>query len=812
MSEGNRVEEIRSYCAQCQSFCPIICRVENGKLVKITPDRDHPHATPLCPKGLAGPELVSDSQRLKYPLKRTRPKGDPDPGWQRISWNEAMETIARKLIEIRKVYGGHVVVFNRPGPGGSPARDYAEWVIRLAYAFGSPNNLATGHVCQWHRDTGSKYTYGDENVPEADYENTALLLIWGHNPYTSVRCNVRDIHLARKKGATLVVIDPRRTELAEKADLWLQVRPGTDGALILGLIYLLVKQGTYDDEFVRNWTNAPFLVREDSGDLLRSAHLEMKLESPSHFLWDKDTNKLVGYDPSLVSTTAKFKPALKGEFAVQFPGGKEIHVKPVFEHLCDLVAPYVPEKVESITGVPTAKIRALSDYLGKIKPASYYTYNGLEQHTNAMQTNRGLCILYALTGNLDRPGGNVFFPSLPGVKKRDTALLSPDLHRKRLAYDRRPLGPAGIPGSSIQAYEVFESILTGDPYRVKALVALGGNILTANSHSLRGREALAQLDFYVQTELFMTPSAELADIVLPAATFYESFHVRLGFPNLLSSRRWIQYRPKAIPPLYETRSDMEILFDLACRLGLGGHFWDGDIEKAFNNQLKPLGLTIDDLKRSPCGVGIDLPMVYEKYRQSDSPNGTPRGFKTSSRKIEIFSQPFKDYGYDPLPVYREPMVSPESRRDLLEKYPFILTCSKLLPFCHGQHRSIPSLRKIVPHPFVEIHPETARELGIQEGEWVSLETPEGKIRVAAKLTDRVSPRTVCFQHGWWQSCPELGLPGYDPFSTEGANANLLYSTRYIDPISGSVPYKAYLCKVSKIQPPTGLSVGGRGKG
>jgi len=812
MSEGNRVEEIRSYCAQCQSFCPIICRVENGKLVKITPDRDHPHATPLCPKGLAGPELVSDSQRLKYPLKRTRPKGDPDPGWQRISWNEAMETIARKLIEIRKVYGGHVVVFNRPGPGGSPARDYAEWVIRLAYAFGSPNNLATGHVCQWHRDTGSKYTYGDENVPEADYENTALLLIWGHNPYTSVRCNVRDIHLARKKGATLVVIDPRRTELAEKADLWLQVRPGTDGALILGLIHLLVKQGTYDDEFVRNWTNAPFLVREDSGDLLRSAHLEMKLESPSHFLWNKDTNKLVAYDPSLVSATAKFEPALKGEFAVQFPGGKEIHVKPVFEHLCDLVAPYVPEKVESITGVPTAKIRTLSDYLGKIKPASYYTYNGLEQHTNAMQTNRGLCILYALTGNLDRPGGNVFFPPLPGVKKRDTALLSPDLHRKRLAYDRRPLGPAGIPGSSIQAYEVFESILTGDPYRVKALVAFGGNILTANSHSLRGREALAQLDFYVQTELFMTPSAELADIVLPAATFYESFHVRLGFPNLLSSRRWIQYRPKAIPPLYETRSDMEILFDLACRLGLGGHFWDGDIEKAFNNQLKPLRLTIDDLKRSPCGVGIDLPMVYEKYRQSDSPNGTPRGFKTSSRKIEIFSQPFKDYGYDPLPVYREPMVSPESRRDLLEKYPFILTCSKLLPFCHGQHRSIPSLRKIVPHPFVEIHPETARELGIQEGEWVSLETPEGKIRVAAKLTDRVSPRTVCFQHGWWQSCPELGLPGYDPFSSEGANANLLYSTRYIDPISGSVPYKAYLCKVSKIQPPTGLSVGGRGKG
>ena len=798
MSEENSVRKIRSYCAQCQSFCPIICHVENGRFVKVTSDRDHPHATPLCPKGLAGPELVSDPQRLKYPLKRSRPKGDPDPGWQRISWDEAMETVARKLIEIKKEYGGHTVVFNRPGPGGSPARDYAEWVVRLAYAFGSPNNLATGHVCQWHRDTGSKYTYGDENVPEADYENTALLLIWGHNPYTSVRCNVRDIHRSRRKGAKLVVIDPRRTELAEKADLWLQVRPGTDGALTLGLIHLLIKEKMVDEEFVTYWTNGPFLVREDTGDLLSSDHFEMKLERPRHFVWDKATSKLVAYDPSLVSNTAKIEPALKGEFTVQFSEGKDVHVKPVFEHLCDLVAPYVPEKVESITGVPTRKIRALSDDLGRIKPASYYTYNGLEQHTNAMQTNRGLCILYALTGNLDRPGGNVFFPSFPGVKKREPSLIPPDVQRKRLAYDRRPLGPAGIPGSSIQAYEVFESILTGDPYQVKALVAFGGNILTANSHSLRGRQALAQLGFYVQTELFMTPSAELADIVLPAATFYESFHVRLGFPNLLSSRRWIQYRPRVIRPLYETRSDMEILFDLACRLGLGDRFWNGDIEEAFTHQLKPLGLNIADLKRAAGGVGIDLPLVHEKYRQRVSDPGPPRGFKTPSRKIEIFSQRFKDHGYDPLPVYQEPMVSPESRRDLLEKYPFILTCSKLLPFCHGQHRSIPSLRKMVPHPFVEIHPETAKELGILGGEWVSLETLEGKIRVTAKITDRIGPRTVCIQHGWWQSCPELGLPGYDPFSSEGANANLLYSTRHIDPVSGSVPYKAYLCRVDKL--------------
>ena len=232
MTEKDSTVKVRSYCAQCQSACPIVCTVNNGRLARVSRDREHPNSSPLCPKGLAAPELVYNSQRLKYPLKRTREKGDSDPGWKRISWDEAMETITRKLLEIKKAYGAHTVAFNRPGPGGAPSRDYAEWMVRLAYCFGSPNHLATGHVCQWHRDTGSKYTYGWETVPHADYERTALLIVWGHNPYTSVRCNVRDISKAQARGAKLVVIDPRYTHIAKRADLWLQLRPGTDGALI----------------------------------------------------------------------------------------------------------------------------------------------------------------------------------------------------------------------------------------------------------------------------------------------------------------------------------------------------------------------------------------------------------------------------------------------------------------------------------------------------------------------------------------------------------------------------------------------------
>ncbi len=799
MPQKGKVRRVRSYCAVCQSMCPIVCHVENDKLVRVSADKEHPHATPLCPKGLAGPELVYDAQRLQYPLRRTRPKDDPDPGWKRISWDEALEEVAQRLMQIKKEQGAHAVAFNRPGPGGSPARDYGEWMVRLANAYGSPNTLATGHVCQWHRDTGSRYTYGDEAVPEADYANTALLMIWGHNPYTSVRCTVRDITQAKKRGAKLVVVDPRRTEAAKKADLWLQIRPGTDGALILGLIHLLIRERLFDGPFVRDWTNAPLLVRSDTGDLLRAAQLSLPSQAEGFVVWDRREDKPALYSPAAAGCDQAVEPELEGTFTCLLKTGKEIEVRPVFSHLKDLVASYTPEYVQGITGIPGEKIRELALALGTVKPACYYSYNGLEQHTNAMQTNRALCILFAMTGNLDRRGGNVFFPGMPGAKLRDEKLLSPEGHRLRLAHAKRPLGPAGKPNSSAQAYEVFEAILTGEPYPIKALVAFGGNTLTANSHSLRGREALARLEFFVQADLYMTPSTALADIVLPVSSFYETHHLRLGFPNLWPARKWLQYRPQVIPPLYETRPDMEIIFDLACRLDLGNQFWGGKVEEAFDSQLKPLGLNLEEVKKHPGGLPVDMQLNFEKYLQKDPVTAAPRGFKTASKRVEIYSMLFKEHGYDPLPLYREPEISPVSRPDLLKDYPLILTCSKLLPFCHGQHRSIPSLRKLVPEPFVEIHPDTARDYGIVDGEWVRVETWEGKIRLKAKCTATIGREVVCVQHGWWQACPELGLPGYPAFSSEGANCNLLYSTANIDPITGSVPYKAYLCRIGKLE-------------
>ncbi len=797
MRETKRAVQIRSYCAQCHSKCPIICSVKDGKLERIRRDPGHPNTSPLCIKGLNGPELVYNRQRLKYPLKRTRPKGEQDPGWERISWDEAMETIAQRLMAIKQKDGPHTVAFNRPGPSGAPAIDFGDWVVRLAFAFGSPNNLATGHVCKWHRDTGSKYTYGWGKVPEADFENTALLIVWGHNPHNTGRCNLRDIRKAKKRGVKIVVIDPRLTPLAKNADLWLQIRPGTDGALILGLIHLIIRDRRFDESFVKNWTNAPFLVDEKTKDLLSSEALG--LQPGGYIIWDKVRNGTAVYHPDRSDFERQgADPELSGPFQVKLSDGTTVSARPVFCHLNQLVNPYDPDKVASITGVAAQKVIKLANYLGEIKPASYYSFNGIEQHTNAMQTNRALCILYTLTGNLDNPGGNVIFPSLPGVKIRDPKCLPEKVHKLRLGYYKKPLGPAGLIASSIQAYDLFESVLSGKPYPIKALIAFGGNTVTANSHSVAARNALKQLDFFVQTELFMTPSAELADIVLPAATFYESYHLRIGFPNSLAARQWVQYRPQIIPPLYESRPDIEIIFDLAARLGLKDQFWDGDIEAAFNTQLKPLDLDLDTLKKNPAGMAVEIPLTYRKYASTDNNARTPKGFPTASRRVEIYSQLFKDYGYDPLPVYREPLLSPKSKPEIAKAYPFVLTCNKLLYFCHGQHRGLPSLRKAIPHPFVEIHPMKARELNIEDDEWVRVETPAGKIRLRSKLTEGISPDVVCIQHGWWQSCPELKLPGYDPYSADGANANLLYDTEYVDAITGSVPYKSYLCNISKI--------------
>jgi anaerobic selenocysteine-containing dehydrogenase len=230
-------------------------------------------------------------------------------------------------------------------------------------------------------------------------------------------------------------------------------------------------------------------------------------------------------------------------------------------------------------------------------------------------------------------------------------------------------------------------------------------------------------------------------------------------------------------------------------LGLGQHFWDGDLDAAYRHQLAPSGLSLEALRARPGGIQLPLETRHQKYAALR--DGVPAGFDTPSRRIELYSEELLLGGQPPLPEYVEPLVSHRSRPDLAERYPLILTCAKHALFCESQHRALPSLRRQAMHPEVELHPAAAAERGIGAGDWVQVETPQGTIRARARLSEALQPNVVCGQHGWWQAAPEAGAPGYDPFEPDGANFNLLIGTAAVDPVSGSVPHRAYVCQVRR---------------
>lgn len=795
MGSQKEAREIRGYCSQCSGWCPTVSIVKDGKFVEVRPDLDHPLGNSICPKGKAGPDLVYNRQRLQYPMRRTRPKGDPDPGWERITWDEALDITASRLEEIVSQYGAQAIAVSRSGPAGSPMGELGLWVIRFANALGTPNNIATTHICQWHRDCGSAYTYGNigrmHSEGRAEFDRSACIIIWGSNIHATRSSLLPFIKRGLDNGAKLIVVDPRKTEIADMAHLWLRVRPGTDGALAMGMINEMINEDLCDREFVRDWTTAPFLVRSDNGEFLMGDALAPEGDRSHYVIMGSDGNSPVPYQPG---SALEKVPLLEGTFPLKTLGGGEVECRTVFELLRESVSRYTLSETEGITGIPQEKIRKAVSMLSTTKPACWYSWNGIEQSINATQTNRALCILYALTGNFDKPGGNVILQGIAANPVLGHDLLTAQEERARLGCSERPLGPCGI-FKTTQAYEVYNAILTGKPYPVKGLVGFGGNIIMSNAPSRLAKEAISNLEFHVESELFLSPVAELADIVLPAASSWESWHVGANI-GPLGEKGYIQLRPAVVPPQNESWPDMKIMFEMAKRLGKGDVFWDGDLEAAFNYQFAPSSVTVAQLRDNPGPFTIDLAMEYQKYAKKDEA-GRFIGLPTPSKRIELYSIPFKAQGHDPLPTWRDPISVCFPGKDIKREYPLLLINAKVVEFSHSQHRAVPSLRERVPHPYLEINPTQADELGIQEGDAALLETHHGSITLQARFREDIAYDVVCTQNGWWQGCDALNLPGYDPYSAQGANVNLLYRTNHIDPISGSVPIKGWPCRVKK---------------
>ncbi|SDJ60644.1 molybdopterin-dependent oxidoreductase [Streptomyces indicus] len=770
--------EQRGYCTLCKSRCGAIFTVENGRLTGVRPDPEHPTGAAMCPKGRAAPEIAHSTRRLTTPLRRTRPKSDPDPGWEPVTWDEALDGIAARLTAIAAETGPESVAFGVATPSGTMVSDATEWIERFVRGFGSPNTVYSAELCNWHKDTAHTFTFGTP-LPPPDYAHADLALLWGFNPAKTWLAQSAAVSAAQARGMRLAVVDPRRSTSALAADHWLRIRPGTDAALALGLAHLLIEHGWYDEEFVRTWTNGPLLVREDDGHFLKASDVHAGAEG--HLVWNEETGAAETYDTRYPAGRPE-RFALRGTYYVPtLTGG--VTCVPAFQHYADACAEWTPDRVARTTWIPEREIRALAEQIGQARSVTYYGWTGVAQSANATQTERALATLYALTGSYDTRGGNHVAP--PPPYRPAAGQLAPEQRAKALGLDRHPLGPQA--SGYINAGDLCRAIEDQEPYPVRALMCFGSNLVVAQPDSDRVARALGKLDFQVHLDLFENPTSATADYLLPVSSAYEHEGLRFGFETGHRAQEQVQLRPRIVEPQGEARSDTEVVFALATRMGMGEGFFGGDIEAAWDWQLEPLGLTAAGLRARPGGVRVPRPLKYRKYAECCA-DGTVTGFATPTRRVELYSERLLDHGYPPVPVHREP-AAPDP------EFPLVLTNAKHGYFLHSQQRGLTTLRRRAADPCLDLSPETAAARGIAEGQWVELATRRGAIRLRARFDDSLHPSVVVGEYGWWQQATDLALPAADPLSALGSNYNRLVDHSTTDPLSGSVPLRSQVCEV-----------------
>ncbi|HWH78159.1 MAG TPA: molybdopterin-dependent oxidoreductase, partial [Candidatus Binatus sp.] len=397
-------QRVRGYCALCTAHCATIATVENGRVTRLDADLDHPNGGVMCLKGKAAPELVYNPERLNYPLKRTHSKSDADPGWQRVGWDEALQDIARRLKLIRERDGAQAIALGKGTKSGTSVDDVERWLGRFLYLLGSPNWMSTTHVCNWHKDTGFSYTFGT-TIQTPDLAHSKSFLLWGHNPSSTSLILAHDIVEARARGMKTVVVDPRRIGIGANADILLQPRPGSDGALALALIHCVMEEGWYDASFARQWSNGTFLLNVATNSVLTESDISADGSADRYVIWDESTDQPAVYDPvSGAYERDGVLPALFGPRLIKGKDGKSISCKPVFERLSEIAAEFAPERSEKIHWVPAEKVWQTALLLAHNRPLSMYMWNGVGQHTNATQTSRAIASLYALLGDFDREG------------------------------------------------------------------------------------------------------------------------------------------------------------------------------------------------------------------------------------------------------------------------------------------------------------------------------------------------------------------------------------------------------------------------
>lgn len=783
-------QRVPGYCTLCRSRCGSTMILEDGRLTGVEPLPGHPTGGALCAKGRAAPEMVHSPRRLNKPLRRTAPRDASDPGWREISWDEALDEIAGKLGDIRKTSGAEAVAFAVTTPSGTPMVDSFEWVERFIRCFGSPNLIYAVEVCGWHKDYAHALTFG-RGIGFPDYERADAIVLWGHNPARTWLAQATRVADARRRGARVAVVDPKPDGSGQQADIWLRIRPGADGALAMGAIRHLIATRSFDADFVTRWTNAPLLVDTDTGRFVRASELWVDQPKDSFVVLDR-SGAAQPYDVSV----AVLDPAcrqLDGRVTLTACDGRAIAAATVFCLLAAEAAPYTIDHVTALTWLDAGKIASFYKLFENSPRLAYHSWTGVGQHTNATTTERAIATLYALTGACDRSGGNIWPVPPPTRTVNDYALLPPAQQAKALGLDELPLGPPSR--GWITARDFSRAVLTAEPYKVEALMSFGTNFMVSQGHSSRNRDALRALGFHVHVDMFMNPTAENADIVLPANMPWERDALKIGFEITQAAAETIQFRPQLLPRLGECKADYDIAIELALRLGLGSEFFGGDIHAGWNYQLAPLGVTVDELRRYPEGRRFPQAFRHEKYALPRQ-DATITGFTTPTRRVEIYSELMLEHGYAPLPGHVEPAESPLA--DLINsRFPLVLTTAKSGWFVHSSHRHIASLRRKTPDPAIEISATLSARRGLKDGDWAIVETSTGEVRLRVRLNEALDDRVAVAEFGWWEDCPPLGRDAVEPAGVPTSNMNDALSDVTRDPVSGSVPLRATSCDIRK---------------
>ncbi|HVO67222.1 MAG TPA: molybdopterin-dependent oxidoreductase [Syntrophales bacterium] len=690
---AEEVRWVKTHCARMDhGGCALMVGVENNRITKIKGDpQGYLNKGYTCYKGRVSADRLTHPDRLRYPLKRTGKRGEGK--WQRVSWEEALDETAKNLLQIKEKYGVRAVGFGVGMPKG--LEHFV--LIRLANIFGSPNVIASQDVCHAPREITGIHTCGFYPVAEL-HNPTSLILSFGSNILSSNEegqiCSMVLDQL--KKGARMIVVDPRRTELASRADLWLQLKPGTETALALGLLNVVIEESLYDKEFVEKYTYG-------------------------------------------------------------------------FEGLAREMKKYSSETVSKITWVPADLVRQAARMYATAKPAALQWGNAIEHSVHAFDSARSLVCLMAITGNLEVSGGNInaHDPKIMGLGEFVRADLIPTKAKEMIGTYH-----GIIPRLMTVASAYFrKAVLEGIPYPVRGYYGMCCNPLITWTDSRVTYEAFMSLDFIAMAEIFMTPTAAMADIVFPVAHQYEMNdigHYGIGHGMILA-------RPKIVEPPEECWPDIKIMNELGKRVS-APELWHEDYEQFMEDLVRPAGLIYKELAAKGYLKGPDRFRSYEE-----------KGFRTPTGKVELRLSTAEKFKLKPLPEYNG---LPEEEDP---EYPLILISAKSRYFLLSSYRWVEKLRQKRPHPFVDIHPETAADCGIKDGDSVIIETKYGQIVQVARITDSVHPRVINVALGWWFPEGEAS----EQFDWRKSNFNMLTSIGKLGKEFGTPNIKNLPCRIRR---------------